>query len=194
MPVLGGGSASLSTVGFSSSGLLSGMSRTFFLGWFLTNRGRRRPRFRNEASDDQAIAANQRSYNDEPAACKATEHAWTRPFRGGSTRPMGERQRLQATDGKARIRLASHTENPQCGHRNGQPQPLSTGGIHHFRLMPLPSPAFGIFEAAFNPTAHAIPHDVRLFRCPHPSRPATRLRSLHPSEPASYSTSDFSLR
>ena len=53
------GSAPLSTVGFSSSGLLSGPSHLLLLRRFLGNRWRRRPGFRNKASKDEPITPNQ---------------------------------------------------------------------------------------------------------------------------------------
>jgi hypothetical protein len=80
------------------------------------------------------------------------------------TREKGGRQCLQSTHATSGIRLTSNAEHPERGNRNREPQPLSPCRVHHFGLVPLPSAAFAIFEAPFEPTAHPLPQRVRLLR------------------------------
>src|SRR2546428_13774735 len=78
---------------------------------------------------------------------------------------MQLRQCLKTTHRQGGIRLTSHAHDPQRCYCNGQPEPFRTLWVQHLGLMPLPSPALGIFKAAFYPTAHPIPCGCRLLRC-----------------------------
>src|SRR5258708_36769650 len=75
-PVYSRGGACLSLVGFSSGGLLRATSGDLGLR-LLGTRRRRRPRFGNKATQDEAVAPDQSGHNGQEAARKTTDHART---------------------------------------------------------------------------------------------------------------------
>src|SRR5258707_5978236 len=127
-------------------------------GLLLLGKGRSRsPGFRQKATDEQPVPTQQGRHNGHQAACKTTDHAWTRASGGLATRDMGRGQVFQTTHRYIRISLASYAEHPHRGDGDGEPQTLRPRRVDHLGVMPVPAPTLSILETALDPTAQTIP-------------------------------------
>ncbi len=96
----------------------------------------------------------------EATALEATDdpRSWT--TRRGAAGDMGGRKPIPLRSRLVDLSGTARGHHPEHGEGHGEPDALGAAWVAHLGLFPMPSVAFEIFIAAFNPRAQAIPGDI----------------------------------
>ena len=116
-------------------------------------------RARNKAPERQLAPIIEECYQDrDPAPPKDTDQAQLGGRAAADGAPAKSLVRSsEGTGGNLLVRFTPHTEQPQGGDRDGEPQAGRPLGIRHPRALPLPAAAFGNLEALLNPRPQPVP-------------------------------------